>query len=57
MERNKLFRARFILLKSIEVMQSYKRKAESDGEVEGVTAEKFQEIIDQLTELEAQLHG
>jgi hypothetical protein len=57
MERNKLFRARFIILKCIEVMESYKRRAELEGNIEGRTPDTFQNLIDNLKEMEESLNG
>lgn len=57
MERIMLSRIKFLFSRCRNTIDAYKKRAEKDGNVEGLNSEVFQALLNKLDEMEVILNG
>jgi hypothetical protein len=57
MERIMLSRIKFLFSRCRNTIEAYKRRAEKDGNVEGINPDTFQTLLNKLDEMEVILNG
>jgi hypothetical protein len=57
MERIMLSRIKFLFSRCRNTIDAYKKRAEKDGNVEGLNSEAFQTLLNKLDEMEVILNG